>query len=48
LVRNRFITYSVIGSSPITEDNSGGIVNHAFNSKDPLTPVIYTGLHKEL
>jgi TonB-linked SusC/RagA family outer membrane protein len=37
------ITYSVIGSSPITEDNStGGIVNHAL-ILDPLTPVIYTG-----
>lgn len=37
------ITYSVIGSTPIAEDDSfGGIVNHAL-LLDPLTPVIYTG-----
>ncbi|CAI8346311.1 MAG: TonB-dependent receptor SusC [Polaribacter sejongensis] len=37
------ITYSNIGSSPITEDDStGGIVNHAL-ILDPLTPVTYSG-----
>ncbi len=37
------VTYSNIGSSPITEDDStGGIVGHALII-DPLTPVIYTG-----
>ena len=37
------ITYSVIGSSPINEDDSfNGIINHALLI-DPLTPVIYSG-----
>ncbi len=37
------ITYSSIGTSPITEDDSfNGIVNHAL-LLDPLTPVIYSG-----
>lgn len=37
------MTYSNIGSSPITEDNStAGVVTQAL-VMDPLTPVIYTG-----